>query len=110
VAFTLRTPAPTKRVAERRAAQQTPLPGLSEPDDKPVPGKEGDEGLRQRVLQRCLETLAVAGPLRARDLAQRLASLDGRIDRHLVNSVLHNEGADRVRRDQATGLYRLKGR
>ena len=52
----------------------------------------------------------MAGPLRARDLAQRLATLDSRIDRHLVNSVLSHEGAGRVRRDQVTGLYRLKGR
>ena len=42
-------------------------------------------------------------------LAPRVA-LDSRIDRQLVNSVLHHEGADRVRRDQVTGLYRLKGR
>ena len=65
---------------------------------------------RIRVLQCCLETLAVVGSLPVRDLAQRLASLDSRINRHLLNSVLFNEGAGRVRRDQVTGLYRPTGR
>ena len=83
VACRQRTSAPDKKVAERRAAEQTPLPGLPGPDERPA-AKTGEAELRQRVLQRCLETRAVAGPLRARDLAQRLASLDRRIDRHLV--------------------------
>ena len=33
-----------------------------------------------------------------------------RIGRHLVNHVLSFKGAERVRRDVATGVYRLKGK
>jgi hypothetical protein len=80
-----------------------------------LPGMDGlahspldDGALRAGVLQRCIETLAVNGPLRARDLAARLEVLDARIDKRLINRVLSREGVSRVQRDPATGVYRLR--
>jgi hypothetical protein len=64
--------------------------------------------LRQRVLERCIQTLEVAGPLPARELAKRLAPLDPRIDKSLINSVLYKEGKDRVRQDSVGGLFRIR--
>jgi hypothetical protein len=94
------------RVTASGRVSQPGLPGMDGLAHSPL-----DSGaLRAQVLQRCIEMLAVKGPLRARDLASRLVSLNPRIDRHLVNSVLSHEGADRVQRDQITGIYRLKGR
>jgi hypothetical protein len=97
------SPTPARMVAEcgatadgqengQGAIRKTPLPGLPEPEQRPARISDEDRELRQRVLERCLETLAATGPLRARDLAQRLASLDRRIDRHLVDSVLYHHG------------------
>ncbi len=68
----------------------------------------GIVALRQRVLNRSLDVLRGSGPLTGREIAQRLASLDKRIDRHLVNSVLADEGVALVRRDSETGKYRCK--
>jgi hypothetical protein len=66
--------------------------------------------LRQRVLKRALDVLRTTSPLTGREIAQRLAQLDSRIDRHLVNSVLSREGASYVRHDPMTGKYRPKNR
>ncbi|TAK21767.1 MAG: hypothetical protein EPO26_13400 [Chloroflexota bacterium] len=77
---------------------QSILPGL--------PPTSGDT-LRQRILSRALDTLRQTGPLSARELAARLAPLDSTINWHLVNSVLFSEGKAHVRRDQATGRYRI---
>jgi hypothetical protein len=69
-----------------------------------------DDDLRPTVLRRSLEVLAAAGPLTGREIAQRLARNDSRIDRRLVNNVLTHEGADAVTHDSKTGQYRLRPR
>lgn len=66
--------------------------------------------LRQRVLKRALDIVRTSGPIAGREIAQRLAQLDTRIDRHLVNSVLGRDGASYVRHDPTTGKYRVKTR
>jgi len=81
-------------------AEQPTLPGLS----------GGMVALRERVLKRSLEALRVSGPLTGREIAQRLVSLDKRIDRHLVNSVLTREGAAHVRHNPVSGRYRVQAR
>lgn len=84
-------------------AQQPELLEGAEPNE-PNPDAE----LRARVLRRGLEVLAAAGPLSARELAQRLAHLDPRIDRTLIVSVLAQEGMTRVRYEAESGKYRLR--
>jgi hypothetical protein len=70
---------------------------------------ENDEReLRWYVLEGAIEVLRGSGPLTARDLAKQLAAIDARIDRHLVNSVLHREGASAVRYDAARYTYSLR--
>jgi hypothetical protein len=67
-------------------------------------GRQSDADLRRRALQLALRCLQ-AGPMTARELACAIA--DPAIDRHLVNSVLFNEGKGRVRHDFTTHTYRL---
>jgi hypothetical protein len=74
----------------------------------PRPAARDTAALRRLVLERCIQTLATAGPLPARELAKRLVPLDSRIDRSLINSVLYRESGDRVRQDGAGGPFRLR--
>jgi hypothetical protein len=86
--------------AEHAPVGQTTLPGFS-PDTAAA-------GLRQKTLQLALDHLRGAGGLTGREIAQQLAYVDRRIDRHLVNSVLSREGVAMVVHEPMTGKYRLK--
>ena len=75
---------------------------------QPAAPPDDEQALRQRVLDAAVEVLRASGPLTARDIAKRLAQGDARIDRRLVNSVLHREGAAVVRYDAARYTYSVR--
>lgn len=84
---------------------------MSPPVQGSLPGFTPDiADLCARVFRRALDAHRTAGPLTGREIAQHLAQVDRRIDRHLVISVLSREGADSVRHDAITGKYRVKSR
>ncbi|MCC6178370.1 MAG: N-6 DNA methylase [Chloroflexi bacterium] len=64
--------------------------------------------LRQHVLDDAIAALEKFGPLTGREMAKILSECDARIDRKLVNSVLHREGAANVRYDAARYTYTLR--
>jgi len=67
--------------------------------------EQSDEDIRRRTLEHALTHLHV-GPLTARELVRLID--DPAIDRHTINSVLSNEGRDRVHYDDTTHTYDLK--
>jgi len=83
----------------------------SPPGQAALPGFSGGTAeLRQRVLKHALEALRRSGALTGREIAGRLANIDRRIDRHLVNSVPSREGAAFVAHNVSSGKYTAKTR
>ncbi|MCC6179255.1 MAG: hypothetical protein IT305_28445, partial [Chloroflexi bacterium] len=106
-----RDPLFAEPASDTRPAHPPTAPSPTPPSEPTIPASEDDEQmLRGRVLEGAINVLQGSGPLTARDLAQQLAAIDARIDRRLVNSVLHREGAKSVRYDAARYTYTLRSK
>lgn len=112
-------PAPAVRTSAPTVVSQSPAPTRNRnvptrpapPAQSTLPGfTGGSTELRQRVLNGAIDALRRDGALTGREIAQRLAKRDSRIDRHLVNSVLSREGAALVVHNAISGKYSLKSR
>ncbi|MCC6176166.1 MAG: hypothetical protein IT305_12745 [Chloroflexi bacterium] len=106
-----RDPLFAEPASDGHPAPQPATVSSTPPSEPTTPASEDDEQmLRRRVLEGAIEALRGSGPLTARDLAQHLVAIDARIDRRLVNSVLHREGVSAVRYDAARYTYSIRPR